>query len=98
MRVGIDLSPLEHGNRTRGIGTYAENLIPALAELDRTNEYVLLRTRGRGDIFTPLFDPPYDLPPNFRIVTLNAPALGRAGALLSHQVILPLQARELGLD
>src|SRR5438477_4701648 len=94
MRVGIDLSLLSYGNRARGIGTYAENLIAALAAQDSTNEYVLLRAQGTTDAYTP----PFLLPRNFSLVTLTAPQLGRATTLLSHQILLPLQVSALRLD
>lgn len=93
MRVGIDLSPLAYGNRTRGIGTYAENLVAALAELDTTNDYVLLTTRGPVP-----YTLPFALPHNFTTAVLAAPPLGRATPLWSHQVVLPLRVRALQLD
>ena len=93
MRVGIDLSPLAYGNRTRGIGTYAENLVAALTALDTHNEYVLFTSRGIE---------PYPLPfapaPNVKPSALPVPGLGRATPLLSHQIILPFRARALHLD
>jgi glycosyltransferase involved in cell wall biosynthesis len=94
MRVGIDLSPLSYGNRARGIGTYAENLLAALAVQDTTNEYVLLTTSGTSDAYTPSFS----LPPNFTLVKLASPRLGRATALVSHQLFLPWQVGGLKLD
>lgn len=94
MRVGIDLAPLSYGNRARGIGTYAENLVMALAALDATNEYVLLTVPGTHGAYAP----PFPLPPNFSLVTLSSPSLGRATALLSHQLVLPVRVRALGLD
>lgn len=94
MRVGIDLSPLFYGlNRTRGIGTYAENLAAALAATDTTNEYVLLTTRG-----THSYSLPFSLPKNFSTVPLPAPSLGRATPLVSHQIVLPLFLRRLNVD
>ncbi len=93
MRIGIDLSPLSYGNRTRGIGTYAENLVAALAATDTTNEYVLLCLRGDDSDSLPSA-----LPSNFSIVSLGAPPLGRAQPLVSHQLVLPFRARALQLD
>lgn len=93
MRVGIDLSPLAYGNRTRGIGTYAENLVAALGAQDTTDEYLLLMTRGSE---------PYTMPPvhapNVTLVKIAAPRLGRATPLVSHQLLLPFRARGLKLD
>lgn len=93
MRVGIDLSPLAYGNRTRGIGTYAENLIAALTADDTTNEYVLFTSRGIEQ-----YELPFGRAPNVTPVPLPVPALGRATPLVSHQLILPLRARALQLD
>lgn len=94
MRVGIDLSPLYYGmNRTRGIGVYAENLAAALAAGDSKNEYFYLTTRG-----THPYTLPFPLPPNFSLVPLQAPRLGRATPLVSHQLLLPLRVAGLELD
>lgn len=91
MRVGIDLSPLAYGNRTRGIGTYAENLVAALAASDTANDYVLLTMQRQGPAAAPL-------PENFSVLDLRAPPLGRAAPLISHQLFLPWQARAHRLD
>lgn len=94
MRVGIDLSPLFFGlNRTRGIGTYAENLAAALAATDTTNEYVLLTTRG-----THPYTLPFALPRNFSLAAIPALSLGRLTPLVSHQLILPFRLSSLKLD
>lgn len=100
MRVGIDLSPLSYGNRARGIGTYAENLIAALAAQDTTNEYVLLTARGAdsADRSDPTQTSPRALPRNFSSAALLSPRLGRATALVSHQLVLPFAVRVLRLD
>jgi len=93
MCVGIDLSPLGYGNRVRGVGIYAENLLTALAEIDRTTQYLILITKPVQGIHWLS-----RLPDNFRQVILPSPKLGRASALISHQVVVPIQARRLGLD
>lgn len=93
MRVGVDLSPLFYGNRTRGIGTYAENLAAALAVSDTTNDYVLFTTRG-----THPYTLPFPLPHNFSLAPVLAPPLGRVTPLVSHQIVLPLRLRALNLD
>ncbi len=93
MRVGIDLSPLYYGNHARGIGIYAENLAAALAATDAENEYILLTTRG-----THPYQLPFALPPNFSLVSLGAPSLGRVTPLVSHQFLLPLRVPSLKLD
>lgn len=93
MRVGIDLSPLAYGNRMRGIGTYAENLVKALTANETTDEYILFLSRGIEP-----YPSPFASASNVRPVQLPVPALGRATPLVSHQLILPLQARALHLD
>ena len=93
MRVGIDLSPLAYGNRTRGIGVYAENLAAALLAQDATNEYMLLTSRGPEEYVIP-----FPLAQNAKHISIAAPALGRATPLASHQMLLPLYARRLRLD
>src|SRR5581483_10009631 len=93
MRVGIDLSPLAYGNRTRGIGAYAENLVAALAASDTTNEYVLFTATGNE-----AYTLPFTRTQNITPIHLSVPPLGRVTPLLSHQLILPLRARALRLD
>lgn len=94
MRVGIDLAPLFFDlNRTRGIGTYVENLAAALVATDSINEYVLLTTRG-----TQPYTLPFALPPNFSLAPLDVPPLGRLTPVISHQLLLPLRVRALKLD
>jgi glycosyltransferase involved in cell wall biosynthesis len=93
MRVGIDLSPLQVGNLTRGIGIYAENLLLALSEISQNIEYVLL-TSG------PFAKPEWakDLNPSFQWVQMPAVHAGRASFFFASQVVLPAQAKQLGLD
>lgn len=93
MRVGIDLSPLAYGNRTRGIGTYAENLVLALAASDTSNRYVLLTMRGPDPYTFPV-----PLPQNFSVVALPVLPLAKAAPLVTQQMILPLRVRALRLD
>jgi len=40
MKIGIDLRALEGGIQHRGIGRYATQLIEALSEIDKNNEYI----------------------------------------------------------
>ncbi|MBI3733164.1 MAG: glycosyltransferase family 4 protein [Chloroflexi bacterium] len=97
LHVGIDLSPLAFGNLMRGIGIYAENLLTALGEIDRSTPYVLFVANSSpfpSQSITWL----EELPPNFRQVMIPMPPLGRAAALISHQVTLPAQVARLGLD
>lgn len=93
MRVGIDLGPLAFGSLDRGIGIYAENLITELARISTGTEYRVLLLEGGRQI-------PWlaQLPANFKPINLPAPRVGRARALLSHQLVLPVWCRRLGLD
>jgi glycosyltransferase involved in cell wall biosynthesis len=43
MKIGIDISPIE--DSPAGIGQYTANLLEALLDIDKTNEYVLYSTR-----------------------------------------------------
>lgn len=93
MRIGIDLSPLSYGNRQRGIGVYAENLVRALARCDTNTAYTLFSLTGPEP-----YELPFPLPSNFSLVRLPSPPLGRARPLLSHQLFLPFVARARQLD
>jgi len=57
MRIAIDIRRL----KDFGVGTYIRNLVPALALVDRSNEYILVRAPGDEYEFP-------DLPDNFRAV------------------------------
>jgi glycosyltransferase involved in cell wall biosynthesis len=57
MRLAIDVRRV----RNFGIGTYIRNLTDALGEIDKQNEYVLVRSAGDEHEFP-------ELPPNFRTV------------------------------
>ena len=39
MKIGLDTRTLETGHRFRGIGIYSRNLIKAISEIDKKNEY-----------------------------------------------------------
>ncbi len=41
MKVVLDISPLQTGHKTRGIGTYTRYLSQALRQVDRANSYIL---------------------------------------------------------
>ncbi len=60
--IGIDARKLTDF----GIGTYIQNLVQALGELDRTNRYVLFVGASHDGLLT-------DLPDNFRIVVERSP-------------------------
>src|SRR5690242_11827053 len=90
MRIGIDARFLTHP-QSGGFKTYTENLIAALAKLDRENEYFLYLDREPGT---------QDLIPaqsNFhtRVVSGGLPMLG---FLWREQVQLPRQAARDRID
>ncbi|HEV8437206.1 MAG TPA: glycosyltransferase family 1 protein [Methylomirabilota bacterium] len=88
MKIGIDVTLLEIRGGRHGIGSYLRGLLPALDAGGDAHEYVLF---AYGD-------PGLErLSSRFRVQRLPAPPLGRARALLSHQVALPFLARRNGL-
>jgi glycosyltransferase involved in cell wall biosynthesis len=60
MRIVIDIRRL----KDFGVGTYIRNLVPALALVDKSNEYVLVRTPADEHEFA-------DLPENFKKVVYD---------------------------
>lgn len=91
LQIGIDVASAGRMNRNRGVGMYIVCLLRGLAEIDRETRYTLFA-------YTP--DPalPTDLPSNFTWVYLRPRDWGRATALPSHQIVLPLLARARRLD
>ena len=86
LRIGIDVALLQVRGGRHGIGSYLRGLLPALARRRQPHEYRLFAYAG-----VPLDLPP--LEPTFSVVELPAPRFGRASAMLSHQLALPLLAR-----
>lgn len=90
MRIGIDAKFLTHPQRG-GFKSYTENLIRALSELDRNNEYILYLDRPPS--------PEAKIPqyPNFSYKIVSG---GDAfyGMPYREQVVLPRQLRTDGLD
>lgn len=91
MRIGIDATLLEFGGGRHGIGGYLRGLLPALGAAHPEHQFVLF---AYGDAVPGLGA----LPGQFRLARLAAPDLGRARALVSHQLVLPRMARRLALD
>ena len=90
MKIGIDVTPLEIRGGRHGIGSYLRGLLGAFSARRPGHEFFLFAYSGSsGEL-----GPPSTL---FRVVRLPAPPLGRGGALISHQLALPLVARRLGL-
>lgn len=88
MKIGIDVTPLEVRGGRHGTGSYLRGLLGALGRLDPGHEFLLFAYGEPG------VAPSH----RFRVVRLPAPTLGRARALVSHQLALPLLARRLALD
>ena len=80
MRIGIDYTAAVR--QGAGIGRYTRELVRALAELDRGNDYVLLAATGRQG------QEPGEWPPNFRV--RSVPISDRVLAILWHRLQLPL--------
>jgi len=91
MKIGIDVTPLEVRGGRHGTGSYLRGLLRALGCRDPSHEFLLF-AYGESGIGLEA------LPARFRVVRLPAPPLGRARALVSHQLALPLMARRLELD
>jgi glycosyltransferase involved in cell wall biosynthesis len=89
MKIGIDVTLLAIRAGRHGTGAYLRGLLGALCRRSSRHEFLLF-AQGEPDLEV--------RSDRFRVVRLPAPALGRARALLSHQVALPWTARRLGLD
>lgn len=105
MRVIFDATPLQTGHRYRGVGTYTRELLRALRDIDRQNEYRLIvhggdrrsinrgvrpgRCASLGPDIKASEDLLLALPENFRVVWLPRPPLGRLTGFASHQLLLP---------
>src|SRR5262245_56490086 len=90
MRIGIDVTLLGLGGGRHGIASYLRGLLRGLSSRRPAHE-IFLFDYGESSVDLP---PPSDV---FRRVRLPAPPLGRARALVSHQLALPLLSRRLGL-
>jgi glycosyltransferase involved in cell wall biosynthesis len=88
MRIGIDLSPLQHSAH-RGIGMYARSLLKALGQIAPQHQYVL---------FIPTGTPDGNDPPGHTTIQIPNPRLGLASALATGQVVLPWLAWKARLD
>jgi glycosyltransferase involved in cell wall biosynthesis len=91
MKIGIDVTPLEIRGGHHGIGSYVRGLLGGLSRRDPGHEFLLFAYGERGPDLGALSS-------RFRVARLPAPPLGRARALVSHQLALPLMARRLDLD
>ncbi|HLH74883.1 MAG TPA: glycosyltransferase family 1 protein [Chloroflexota bacterium] len=88
MKIGIDATFLEGGGQYTGMGVYTRGIARGLASVARDHEIFLLGYGPR----------PMSVPQPSRWEQMPLLTRGRAGRWLSHQVVLPLTARRLGLD
>ena len=88
MRIGIDARFLTHP-QAGGFKTYTRNLVAALAELDREDEYVLYVDRVPDD--------PASLGPNFTVYPVPE-TVPMAGMVWREQIALPRRASRDRLD
>ncbi len=89
MRIALDVTPLDTGHRTRGVGTYVRGLLSGLKKLDTAHTWLLIThapSRLAG------------LPAHFRPIRLPRPALGRLTAFATHQILMPLLLTRLQAD
>ena len=91
LHVGIDVASYGRLNRQRGVGMYIHGLLRGLAEIDRDNVYSLLAYESDLTLSA-------GLPSNFHWHYLRPRHRGRASAILSHQIALPLLSRRLAID
>lgn len=92
LRIGIDITHLQPPYRYRGIGSYVRGLLSGLFAIDSVNQYFLFvfgefSSTDLGNVLD-----------NFHIVKLPFPRIGRASALLTHQVVLPYVLSLYNLD
>ena len=88
MKIGIDATFLEGGGQYTGMGVYTRGLATGLATVASDHDVFLLGYGPR----------PMGVPAPLRWEQMSLLTRGRAGRWLSHQVVLPLTARRLGLD
>lgn len=89
MRIVLDVTPLDTGHYTRGIGVYVQGLLQGLLTLKTEHTWLLIThapSRHAG------------LPSSWRAVRLPRPALGRLTALATHQLLLPALLQRLQAD
>lgn len=91
MRIGIDITPIQNGHKIRGVGQYAINLLTALTEFDRENEYILFGYGG--DLPEMLFKPG-----RFKVVTSGHVNEGKWRRLRWHQFTLPKLLHTYNID
>src|SRR5712671_2458639 len=90
LRIGVNALYLIPGG-VGGTEIYLRNLLQALAEIDRENEYFVFTNRETGADLVPNA-------PNFTHVPQQVNAAFRPARLIWEQTALPLAARRLKLD
>ena len=91
MKIGIDVTLLQIREGRHGIGSYLRGLLPQLRGAGAGHDFVLLAYRDRSADVESLAE-------RFEVFPLPAPPVGRARALVSHQLVLPWTARRRRLD
>src|SRR5262249_31249646 len=90
LRIGVNALYLIPGG-VGGTEAYLRALLPALAEIDRANEYFVFTNWETGADLVPK-------QPNFHYVPQEVRAVNRPARLLWEQTMLPLAARRWKLD
>ncbi|NOZ29660.1 MAG: glycosyltransferase family 4 protein [Chloroflexi bacterium] len=89
MRIVLDITPLDTGHRTRGVGTYMRGLLQGLQALNPPHEWILIAHTPSVQIARPM---------GARIIPLPRPRLGRLTALVTHQILMPIVLSRLDAD
>jgi glycosyltransferase involved in cell wall biosynthesis len=93
LKIVIDVSPLQNGHRSRGIGAYTRGLLQGLASLEADDTYYLYYWRGLE-----LDRAAVGVPRGARWIPVPLPRLGRVSALVAQQVLLLPMLRSLSPD
>ncbi|MCD6290931.1 MAG: glycosyltransferase family 4 protein [Anaerolineae bacterium] len=89
MRIILDVTPLDTGHRTRGVGTYTRGLLRGISTLSSSHTWILVTHDPSGLPF---------LPPGAHIARLPRPPLGRLTAFVTHQLLMPMLLTRLRGD
>lgn len=90
MRIGVNALYLIPGG-VGGTEIYLRSLLEAMAEADRSNEWLVITNQETGSALAPPA-------PNFRVLPQAVRAMSRPSRLLWEQTSLPSLARDLKLD
>jgi glycosyltransferase involved in cell wall biosynthesis len=90
LRIGVNALYLIPGG-VGGTEIYLRSLLPALAEIDRTNQYLVFLNQETGPDLAPAQD-------NWTAAPLDVRAVHRPARILCEQTVLPFEARRRGVD